>query len=81
MYSSVVDFREQLYRVKEKFAHGIIVEIQRSYGFSPDFHFGALAIMDDVEGKMTPMLKPKLGLPENAPQYALIPLIYWERRK
>ena len=76
MSSGGVDFRVRLYRGKDKFAHGIIVEIQRSYGFSPDFHFDALAILDEVEGRMTPTPKPKLGLPENAPRYALIPLIY-----
>lgn len=47
-----VDFRIRLYRGKGKFSHGIIVEVQRRFGFSMSFHVDTVAILDAAEGKV-----------------------------
>lgn len=46
-----VDFRVRLYKGKGEFSHGIIIEVQRRFGFSPHFHADTQAILDAAEGK------------------------------
>lgn len=52
-----VDFRVRLYRGRNQFSHGIIVEVQRRFGFSIHFHIDTQAILDAAQGK-TPMPPP-----------------------
>ncbi len=52
-----VDFRIRLYRGRSHFSHGIIVEVQRRFGFSIHFHMDMQAILDAAQGK-TPMPPP-----------------------
>jgi len=59
-----VDFRIRLYRGRNQYSHGIIVEVQRRFGFSLNFHFLTKAILDAVEGKKTTSL---MSLEENLP--------------
>lgn len=47
-----VDFRIRMYRGRGKFSHGIIVEVQRRFGSSINFHSDTMAILDAAEGKM-----------------------------
>ena len=49
-----VDFRVRLYRGRNKFHHGIIVEVQRRFGSSLDFRSDTTAILDSAEGKTVP---------------------------
>eukprot|EP00567_Pseudictyota_dubia_P015260 CAMPEP_0197439904 /NCGR_PEP_ID=MMETSP1175-20131217/6540_1 /TAXON_ID=1003142 /ORGANISM="Triceratium dubium, Strain CCMP147" /LENGTH=468 /DNA_ID=CAMNT_0042969907 /DNA_START=178 /DNA_END=1584 /DNA_ORIENTATION=+ len=46
-----VEFRVRLYRGRNKFSHGVIVEVQRRFGFSPSFAGDMYAILDAAEGK------------------------------
>ena len=56
-----VDFRIRLYRGRGKFDHGIIVEVQRRFGTSLDFHDVTMAILDSAEGKSVPPPPSPLG--------------------
>jgi hypothetical protein len=47
-----VDFRIRLYRGRSQFGHGIIVEVQRRFGFSINFHAETQAILDAAQGKI-----------------------------
>ena len=49
-----VDFRIRLYRGRSHYSHGIIVEVQRRFGFSIHFHAEALAVLDAAQGKHIP---------------------------
>lgn len=64
-----VDFRVRLYRGRNQYSHGIIVEVQRRFGTSLTFHSDCIAILDAAEGKTPspPPLKPA-ALPLTAPQ-------------
>jgi len=55
-----VDFRVRLYRGRGQYAHGIIVEVQRRFGTSINFHNDTKAILDSAEGKTpsAPLIKP-----------------------
>mmetsp|Transcript_67870 Transcript_67870/g.196408 ORF Transcript_67870/g.196408 Transcript_67870/m.196408 type:complete len:398 (-) Transcript_67870:28-1221(-) len=46
-----VDFRVRLYRGRNEYSHGIIVEVQRRFGFSIHFHDDTQAILDAAQGK------------------------------
>lgn len=46
-----VDFRVRLYRGRGQYSHGIIVEVQRRFGTSINFHSDTKAILDSAEGK------------------------------
>lgn len=46
-----VEFRVRLYRGKKQFSHGVIVEVQRRFGFSVTFHRDAMGILDVAAGK------------------------------
>jgi hypothetical protein len=52
-----VNFRVRLYRGRGNYSHGIIVEVQRRFGTSVQFHSDTQAILDAAEGK-TPMPPP-----------------------
>lgn len=52
-----VDFRVRLYRGRGPYGHGIIVEVQRRFGTSINFHSDTQAILDSAEGK-TPLPPP-----------------------
>lgn len=52
-----VDFRVRLYRGRGQYKHGIIVEVQRRFGTSINFHSDTKAILDSAEGK-TPSPPP-----------------------
>lgn len=52
-----VDFRIRLYRGRNQYSHGIIVEVQRRFGFSIHFHSDTQALLDAAQGK-TPMPPP-----------------------
>lgn len=54
-----VDFRVRLYRGRGEFKHGIIVEVQRRFGVSVNFHADTMAILDAAQGKAPP--PPPLG--------------------
>jgi hypothetical protein len=60
-----VDFRIRLYRGRNQYSHGVIVEVQRRFGSSLHFHSDTNAILDAAEGK-TPMPPPPsmTALPE-----------------
>jgi len=49
--SNGVDFRIRLYRGRNQYNHGIIIEIQRRFGTSFSFHRDIKAILDAAEGK------------------------------
>lgn len=53
-----VDFRIRLYRGRNEYKHGIIVEVQRRFGTSINFYSDTKAILDAAEGK-TPLAPPK----------------------
>jgi hypothetical protein len=57
-----VDFRVRLYRGRNQYSHGIIVEVQRRFGFSLNFHNDTIAILDAAEGKPPRALRPMDGL-------------------
>lgn len=46
-----VDFRIRLYRGRNKYSSGIIVEIQRRFGSPISFHIAATAVLNAAEGK------------------------------
>uniref|UniRef100_A0A6T6E4C2 Uncharacterized protein n=1 Tax=Craspedostauros australis TaxID=1486917 RepID=A0A6T6E4C2_9STRA len=48
-----VNFRVKLYSGRDKYSHGIIVEVQRRDGVSIGFHQHVQAILDAAEGKKT----------------------------
>jgi hypothetical protein len=52
-----VDFRVRMYRGRGQYKHGIIVEVQRRFGTSINFHSDTKAILDSAEGK-TPSPPP-----------------------
>lgn len=52
-----VDFRVRLYRGRNQYSHGIIVEVQRRFGDSLLFRCDTQAILDTAEGKV-PMPPP-----------------------
>jgi len=47
-----IDFRIRLYRGRNQYSHGIIVEVQRRFGFSIHFHSDTQAILDAAQGKI-----------------------------
>lgn len=47
-----VEFNVRLYRGKNQFDHGVIVEVQRRYGFSVYYQRDALGILDVAAGKV-----------------------------
>jgi len=47
-----VEFIVQLYRGKNQFDHGVIVEVQRRFGFSVFYHRDAIGILDVASGKI-----------------------------
>jgi hypothetical protein len=49
-----VAFRVRLYRGRGEFKHGIIVEVQRRFGVSVNFHADTMAILDAAQGKVPP---------------------------
>ena len=49
-----VNFRVRLYRGRNRYSHGIIVEVQRRFGSSIHFHSDVKAILDAAEGKTPP---------------------------
>jgi hypothetical protein len=49
-----VNFRVRLYRGRGDFNHGIIVEVQRRFGVSVNFHNDTNAILDAAQGKIPP---------------------------
>jgi len=49
--STGVDFRIRLYRGRNQYNHGIIVEVQRRFGTSFNFYRDIKAILDAAEGK------------------------------
>jgi hypothetical protein len=59
-----VDFRVRLYRGRNQYNHGIIVEVQRRFGFSINFHSQTMAILDSAEGKKPSIPPSVVGLPE-----------------
>ena len=64
MTAENVDFRVRLFRGRNQYNHGIIVEVQRRFGFSVDFHNQTTAILDAAKGKI-PRIPPSVtGLPE-----------------
>jgi len=64
MTAENVDFRVRLYRGRNQYNHGIIVEVQRRFGFSLNFHDQTMAILDAAEGNV-PRIPPSVtGLPE-----------------
>ncbi|KAL3938177.1 MAG: hypothetical protein SGARI_001848 [Bacillariaceae sp.] len=52
--SEGVDFRIRLYRGRNSYSHGVIVEVQRRFGSSLVFHSDTQAILDAAEGKSVP---------------------------
>lgn len=58
-----VDFRIRLYRGRNQYNHGIIVEVQRRYGTSVDFHNITRAILGAAEGNAPQPPPQTKGLP------------------
>jgi len=56
--SEGVDFRIRLYRGRGRYNHGIIVEVQRRFGFSLDFHSDVQAILRGAKGDAPAPPKP-----------------------
>lgn len=73
--SENVEFRVRLYRGKKSYAHGVIVEVQRRYGFSPTYAGDVVSILDAVEGKNLPVpaRHHSAGLPPPPPLPSLVP--------
>lgn len=61
-----VEFNVRLYKGKNQFDHGVIVEVQRRYGFSVFYHRDAVGILDAAAGKipMEPLEEPPLHFKE-----------------
>lgn len=53
MTLSGVDFRVRLYRGRGVYSHGIIVEVQRRFGYAIDFHEITTAILNAAQGLPT----------------------------
>lgn len=53
MTSDHVDFRIFLYRGHKTFSNGIIVEVQKRFGSSTNFHKDTMAILNAAEGKVS----------------------------
>jgi len=72
-----VEFNVRLYKGKNQFDHGVIVEVQRRYGFSVFYHRDAVGILDAAAGKptMEPLEEPSFCNHE-AENFALTRLIY-----
>jgi hypothetical protein len=65
--SEGVDFRIRLYRGRNQYNHGIIVEVQRRFGSSLVFFSDTQAILDAAQGKAVappPMMTSLNNLPE-----------------
>lgn len=76
MTTDNVDFRIRLYRGKKTFSHGVIVEVQRRFGFSTTFASDVAAICDAAEGKVAAPSPPtglKAGLASPPPLPSLVP--------
>lgn len=73
--SENVEFRVRLYRGKKSYAHGVIVEVQRRYGFSPTYAGDVVSILDAAEGKNlpAPVQHHSAGLPPPPPLPSLVP--------
>ena len=75
--SENVEFRVRLYRGKRSYAHGVIVEVQRRYGFSPTYAGDVGSILDAAEGKNLPVSarhhRSSAGLPPPPPLPSLVP--------
>ena len=73
--SENVEFRVRLYRGKKSYAHGVIVEVQRRYGFSPTYAGDVVSILDAAEGKNlpAPARHHSAGLPPPPPLPSLVP--------
>ena len=74
--SENVEFRVRLYRGKKSYAHGVIVEVQRRYGFSPTYAGDVVSILDAAEGKNLPapaQRRRSAGLPPPPPLPSLVP--------
>ena len=75
--SENVEFRVRLYRGKRSYAHGVIVEVQRRYGFSPTYAGDVVSILDAAEGKNLPVSarhhRSSAGLPPPPPLPSLVP--------
>lgn len=56
-----VECRVRLYRGRGKFNHGIIVEVQRRFGFSTNFNKHVSAILDAADGMTPPPPPPSSG--------------------
>ena len=67
-----VEFRIRLFRGKNAYSHGIIVEVQRRYGFSLNFPTYIAAILDAAEGKPMPPPPPPSSIPP-PPLPSLVP--------
>jgi len=50
-----VEFRIRLYRGRNQYCHGIIVEVQRRFGSSASFHDDTAAILEAAEGRVPPL--------------------------
>jgi hypothetical protein len=63
-----VDFRIRLYRGRNHYSHGIIVEVQRRFGSSLHVHSDTKAILDAAEGRAPPSppasIPNRMALPE-----------------
>jgi len=72
-----VEFNVRLYKGQKQFDHGVIVEVQRRYGFSVYYHRDAIGILDAAEGKvpLEPLEEPSFHFPE-AEKCARTQLIY-----
>jgi hypothetical protein len=52
-----------MYRGRKQYSHGVIVEVQRRFGFSVNFHNDTIVILDAAEGRPPRELPPMDGLP------------------
>ena len=64
MTADNVNFRVRLYRGRNQYSNGIIVEVQRRFGASVNFHNDTMAILDAAEGKVPRAPPPMAALPE-----------------
>jgi hypothetical protein len=62
-----VNFRVRLYRGRGEFNHGIIVEVQRRFGVSVNFHGDTVAILDAAQGNVPPPPPPPSFTSGNIP--------------
>ena len=59
-----VEFRIRFYRGRDKFCDGLIVEVQRRFGYSASFHEIVFSILDAAEGKPLMSQEFNLKLPD-----------------